>query len=123
MEKPIMIPELGDDIKTVKLVEWLVKRGDIIKKGDAVAVVETEKVAFEVEAPEDGVIERLQCSEGDKINVSKPIAYIVEPDENTPILEEQSQTEQETISGQQKLSYTKQQRKGFRHILKRITER
>jgi len=94
MEKPILIPELGDDIKTVKLIEWLVKKGDTVKKGDSIAVMETEKVAFEVEAPEDGVIERLQFSEGDNVSVSKPIAYIAKNVENSGYL---SQTKKVTV--------------------------
>ena len=51
-------------------MEWLVKKGDTVKKGDSIAVVETEKLAFEVEAPETGVIEKLRYSGGDKVNLT-----------------------------------------------------
>jgi hypothetical protein len=48
------MPSLGADMEAGKLVEWLVKPGDTVKRGDVVAVVETQKGAIEIEIFEDG---------------------------------------------------------------------
>jgi pyruvate dehydrogenase E2 component (dihydrolipoamide acetyltransferase) len=53
------MPALGADMETGKVVEWLVKPGDRVKRGDVVAVVETHKGAIDVECFQDGVIDEL----------------------------------------------------------------
>ena len=53
------MPSLGADMEAGKLVEWLVKPGDAVQRGDIVAVVETQKGAIEIEIFEDGdVVQR-----------------------------------------------------------------
>ncbi|MDC7704596.1 dihydrolipoamide acetyltransferase family protein [Vogesella indigofera] len=54
-----LMPSLGADMETGKLVQWLVKPGDRVKSGDVVAVVETHKGAIDVEIFLDGVIDNL----------------------------------------------------------------
>ncbi|WP_189372087.1 dihydrolipoamide acetyltransferase family protein [Vogesella alkaliphila] len=54
-----LMPSLGADMETGKLVQWLVKPGDRVKFGDVVAVVETHKGAIDVEIFLDGVIDNL----------------------------------------------------------------
>jgi pyruvate dehydrogenase E2 component (dihydrolipoamide acetyltransferase) len=51
-----LMPALGADMETGKVVQWLVKPGDRVKPGDVVAVVETHKGAIDVEIFLDGVI-------------------------------------------------------------------
>lgn len=54
-----LMPSLGADMETGKLVQWLVKPGDRVKSGDVVAVVETHKGAIDVEIFLDGIIANL----------------------------------------------------------------
>lgn len=54
-----LMPSLGADMETGKVVAWLVKPGDRIQPGAVVAVVETHKGAIDVECFLDGVIEDL----------------------------------------------------------------
>lgn len=54
-----LMPSLGADMETGKLVQWLVKPGDHVKSGDVVAVVETHKGAIDVEIFLNGVIDHL----------------------------------------------------------------
>jgi pyruvate dehydrogenase E2 component (dihydrolipoamide acetyltransferase) len=54
-----LLPALGADMETGKVVQWLVKPGDRVKRGDVVAVVETHKGAIDVEIFLDGVIDDL----------------------------------------------------------------
>lgn len=54
-----VMPSLGADMETGKVVQWLVKPGDRVHRGDVVAVVETHKGAIDVEIFLDGVIDAL----------------------------------------------------------------
>ena len=49
------MPSLGADMDAGVLVEWLVKPGDKVSRGDIVAVVETQKGAIDVEIFADGI--------------------------------------------------------------------
>jgi pyruvate/2-oxoglutarate dehydrogenase complex dihydrolipoamide acyltransferase (E2) component len=53
----IRIPRLGVTVQEVTLLEWKVQDGDRVAKGDVIAVMETDKVETELEAPADGVVE------------------------------------------------------------------
>ena len=81
MAKPINMPQVGQDIKTGIITEWRVKENDTVKKGDIVAVVESDKASFEVESFESGVILKRLYKEGDAARVLEPIAYVGEPGE------------------------------------------
>lgn len=54
-----LMPALGADMETGQLVQWLVREGDRVRRGDVVAVVETHKGAIDVEIFLDGVIRDL----------------------------------------------------------------
>ena len=81
MVKTINMPQVGQDISTGILYEWRIKVGDTVKKGDIVAVVESDKASFEVEAFESGVVLELLYKEGDEAKVFEPIVYLSEPGE------------------------------------------
>ncbi len=70
------MPSLGADMETGTLVEWRVRPGDVVHRGDIVAVVDTEKSTIEVEVFEDGVVEQLLASPGDTAAVGTPLAVI-----------------------------------------------
>ncbi len=70
------MPSLGADMDAGTVVEWLIKPGDTVHKGDIVAVVDTAKAAVEVECFESGVIERLLVPEGQSVPVGTPLAVI-----------------------------------------------
>ena len=70
------MPSLGADMEAGKLVEWLVKPGSPIKRGDIIAVVETQKGAIEIEVFEDGLFERPLVELGAKVPVGTPLALI-----------------------------------------------
>ncbi len=70
------MPSLGADMEAGTLVEWLVKPGDQVKRGDIVAVVETQKGAIEIEIFEAGKIEQLLVGLDTKVPVGTPLARI-----------------------------------------------
>ena len=70
------MPSLGADMEAGTLVEWLVKPGDRVKRGDIVAVVETQKGAIEIEIFEAGQVEQILVALDTKVPVGTPLARI-----------------------------------------------
>ena len=82
MAKSIVMPQVGQDLTEGELIEWNVQVGDTVKKGDILAVVESEKASFEVEAYEEGVVLKLFYEPGDMAVVLEPLLLLGEDDEN-----------------------------------------
>ncbi|HEX8961765.1 MAG TPA: biotin/lipoyl-containing protein, partial [Rhodocyclaceae bacterium] len=53
------LPSLGADMDEGKLLEWKVKPGDAVKKGQVVAIVDTSKAAVDVEIWQEGTVAEL----------------------------------------------------------------
>lgn len=70
------MPSLGADMEAGTLVEWLVKPGDQVKRGDVVAVVDTQKGAIEIEIFESGQVEQILVDINAKVPVGTPLARI-----------------------------------------------
>jgi len=70
------MPSLGADMEFGTLVDWRVKPGDAVKRGDVVALVETEKGVIEVEIFENGVIDSLIVQPGQKVPVGATLAIV-----------------------------------------------
>jgi len=75
------MPSLGADMEEGTLIEWSVKPGDRVKRGDIVGVVRTEKADIEVEVYRDGVIEQLLAKAGDTLPVGAVLEVIREEGE------------------------------------------
>jgi pyruvate dehydrogenase E2 component (dihydrolipoamide acetyltransferase) len=71
------MPALGADMEAGTLVQWLKQPGDALKRGDIIAVVDTEKGAIEIEVFEDGFLERVLVAPGGKVPVGTPLALIM----------------------------------------------
>jgi pyruvate dehydrogenase E2 component (dihydrolipoamide acetyltransferase) len=81
MATAVIMPQVGQDIETAIIVDWIKKENDPIKKGDIIATVESDKATFDVEAYESGVLIKILYKEGDEVRVLTPIAYIGQPGE------------------------------------------
>jgi pyruvate dehydrogenase E2 component (dihydrolipoamide acetyltransferase) len=68
------MPSLGADMEAGTLVEWKVKAGDHVKRGDVVAVVETDKGLVDVEIWEGGVIDAIVVEPGNQVPVGAVLA-------------------------------------------------
>ncbi|MER6735889.1 dihydrolipoamide acetyltransferase family protein [Streptomyces puniciscabiei] len=82
------MPSLGADMDEGLLQEWLVSPGDRVRKGDVIAVVETDKAAIEVECFESGTVGRLLVEPGTRVPVGTPLALIEDqavPDERAGV--------------------------------------
>ncbi len=76
MARPILMPQVGQDLTEGKLVTLKVKVGDKVKKGDIVAEVESEKATFDVESFETGTILEIRHKEGDTATVLQPLMMV-----------------------------------------------
>lgn len=71
-----LMPSLGSDMEAGTLIEWMVAPGRPVHHGDAIAVVETQKGAIEIQVFEDGVLERALVELGATVPVGTPLAVI-----------------------------------------------
>ena len=75
MSTDILMPALSPTMTEGKLARWLKKEGDTIAPGDVIAEIETDKAMMEVEAIDEGVIDKILVSEGTEgVAVNTPIA-------------------------------------------------
>jgi pyruvate dehydrogenase E2 component (dihydrolipoamide acetyltransferase) len=71
------MPSLGADMESGTIVEWRVAPGDVVRRGDIVAVVDTEKSDIEIETFESGTVGELLVPVGVEVQVGTPLATIV----------------------------------------------
>lgn len=70
------MPSLGADMEAGTVLEWRVAVGDTVRKGDIVAVVDTEKSTIDVEVFEDGVVDEILVPTDREVAVGTPLARI-----------------------------------------------
>ena len=91
MAAEIYVPELGESVADATVGRWLKQEGEAVKSGDALVELETDKINFEVEAEQDGVLESISKAEGETVNVGEVIGTIGEGNGTAP----EQETEQE----------------------------
>ncbi len=85
MSSKILMPALSPTMTEGVINKWLVKVGDIVKAGDIIAEIETDKATMEVEAVDEGKITHLLDENvGSQVPVNSVIA-IIDGDENESI--------------------------------------
>src|SRR5215469_11331984 len=80
----VVMPKLGDTMEEGKILRWLKQEGDEVKKGDALAEIETEKVNIEVESFAAGTLRKILAPAGETMAVGAPIALVGASDEKVP---------------------------------------
>jgi pyruvate dehydrogenase E2 component (dihydrolipoamide acetyltransferase) len=77
----VSIPSLGLAIREATVVKWLKNEGDPVRKGEPLVTVLTEKVTFEVVAPETGVVLKCLVGEKSRVRIGVPIGVVGQPGE------------------------------------------
>ncbi len=73
----ILMPALSPTMEEGVLAKWHVKVGDLVKAGDVIAEIETDKATMEVEAVDEGEITDILVAEGSEgVKVNTPIARL-----------------------------------------------
>jgi len=76
MQIEFRLPSLGADMETATLTQWLKKPGDAVRRGEAIAVVETEKGLIDIECFDDATVAALVVAPGTKIAVGTVLAQL-----------------------------------------------
>ena len=80
----LTMPALSPTMEKATLAKWLVAEGDLVKAGEPIAEIETDKATMEYEAPGDGRIVRLVIAEGSEdVAVGAVVALLAGAEEGT----------------------------------------
>jgi len=71
----LRLPDLGE-VDEVTVVKWLKKEGELLKAGEDLLEVETEKTTFVIEAPQAGCLKSIVRKEGEKARLDDLLAEI-----------------------------------------------
>ena len=82
--KTIEMPKMGDTMEEGKILRWIKHEGDVIKKGESLAEVETDKVNIEIESFASGTLRKILVPEGASAPIGASIALVGTPDEPLP---------------------------------------
>ncbi|MFD2202535.1 pyruvate dehydrogenase complex dihydrolipoamide acetyltransferase [Shivajiella indica] len=86
MAEIIRMPKMSDTMEEGVIAAWLKKVGDVVKPGDIIAEVETDKATMELESYEEGVLLHIGVQQKDAVPVNGVIAIIGEKGENIDAL-------------------------------------
>jgi pyruvate dehydrogenase E2 component (dihydrolipoyllysine-residue acetyltransferase) len=81
MAEIVNMPKLGFDMQEGQLIRWLKRTGDVVKKGDVLAEIESDKATIEVECFVDGTVLQQLVGEGDWVPIGAPILVVGQPGE------------------------------------------
>jgi len=99
MSSKILMPALSPTMTEGIINQWLVKVGDIVKAGDIIAEIETDKATMEVEAVDEGKITHLLEDTANKQIPVNSVIAIIDGDES------------ETIENKKKIENTSEEKK------------
>jgi 2-oxoglutarate dehydrogenase E2 component (dihydrolipoamide succinyltransferase) len=97
----IHVPELGESVADATVGRWLKQEGEAVKSGEALVELETDKINFEVEAEQDGVLESISKGEGETVGVGEVIGTLGEGDGSEAPDEEPEEEEAEAPQEEQ----------------------
>ncbi|MEZ4673865.1 MAG: dihydrolipoamide acetyltransferase family protein [Caldilineaceae bacterium] len=84
MAKEVIMPALGMAQETGTLLNWHKHEGDMVKKGELLMTVATDKTDVDIEAPADGVLRGITLHEGEEAPVGDIIAWLLDEGESIP---------------------------------------
>ncbi len=83
MAVEVLMPALSPTMEEGTLAKWMVKEGDVVKSGQIIAEIETDKATMEFEAVDEGTVGRILVAEGTSgVKVNTAIMVLVEAGES-----------------------------------------
>jgi pyruvate dehydrogenase E2 component (dihydrolipoamide acetyltransferase) len=76
MAIPVIMPRQGQSVETCIITKWFRQKGNTVKSGDLLFSYETDKAAFDVESPADGIILEIFYGDGAEVPVLVNVALI-----------------------------------------------
>ncbi|WP_457639082.1 2-oxo acid dehydrogenase subunit E2 [Persephonella sp.] len=100
MEYKLVMPRLTDTMESGKIVRWLKKEGEPVKKNEPVLEVESDKAVMDVPSFYSGILKKVLHYEGEEVPVGEPIGIIdteetVKETEEKPAVQEKEEKEEE----------------------------
>jgi len=83
MAIPVIMPKQGQSVETCTITRWLKKRGEMVHSGDILLSYETDKAAFDMESPSEGILLDIFFEEGAEVPVLVNVAVIGSEGEKT----------------------------------------
>lgn len=65
-------------------MRWIKHEGELVRQGEPLVELETEKVSYELESPAQGVLLKIVARENIEVPVGDPLCYIGQPGESVP---------------------------------------
>lgn len=90
------LPDLGEGIVQAEFVQWLVKPGDRVSRGQNIAEVMTDKAAVELPSPVDAIIDQLMVAPGETVDIGSPLAKFESLEAGTVVPASKSSMAQDT---------------------------
>ena len=76
MPVEVILPKVDMDMATGQITRWYVEEGAVVKQGDVLFEIETDKAAMEIDAPASGTVRNITGEAGVDIPVGEPVAWI-----------------------------------------------
>lgn len=76
MSVEIKVPELGESIQEVEIVQWRKRKGDSVRKDEDLVQIDSAKAAVDVPAPATGILQEILKADGELCNVGDVIGMI-----------------------------------------------
>jgi 2-oxoglutarate dehydrogenase E2 component (dihydrolipoamide succinyltransferase) len=105
----IHVPELGESVADATVGRWLKQEGDQVTAGEPLVELETDKINFEVEAEEDGVLQSIAKGEGETVGVGDVIGTIGEGDGAGAAPQQEPEEGDEAVTGQPQAEETEEE--------------
>lgn len=93
----VIMPALGISQDTGRIIAWLKNEGDVVKQGDAILEIETDKTTVEIEASAGGILTNVTAHADEDVPVGTVIAFILPPGETQPVQAAKTATAVPTI--------------------------
>ncbi|SIQ21204.1 pyruvate dehydrogenase E2 component (dihydrolipoamide acetyltransferase) [Alkalispirochaeta americana] len=81
MADTVLLPQQGNSVESVILLQWTKQVGETVEPGDVLCEVETDKTTMEVESTARGTLLKQLFQEGDEVPVKTALALVGEPGE------------------------------------------
>lgn len=100
MSIDIQMPALSPTMEEGTLTKWLVKEGDVVKSGDLLAEIETDKATMEIESIDEGIVGKILVAEDTQnVAVGTVILQLLEDGEGADDLSAPAQPAQQNEGG------------------------
>lgn len=98
MPTKVLMPQLGESVEEGTITRWLKSAGDPIEEYEPLLEINTDKVDSEIPSPVAGIVLEILAPEGTTVQAGTLLAWIGEPDETSPSLDEPAEEIEDIVS-------------------------